>query len=74
VGGTPDTHEAHDRWDILSACESVTVPAGTFTAILHPEGQRDGRLDEDVLVRARDRQGQGVGGQLEELVSYSLVP
>jgi len=74
VGGTPETHEAHDRWDVLSACESVTVPAGTFTAIYLQKVSATGGSTKTYWYVPGIGKVKESGGQLEELVSYSLVP
>jgi len=74
VGGTPETHEAHDRWTILSACESVTVPAGTFTAVYIQKVSATGGSAKTYWYVPGVGKVKESGGQLEELVSYSLVP
>jgi len=74
VGGAPETHEAHDRWTILSACESVTVPAGTFTAIYIQKVSATGGSAKTYWYVPGVGKVKESGGQLEELVSYSLVP
>ena len=74
VGGTPETHEAHDRWSVLSACESVTVPAGTFTAIYIQKVSATGGSAKTYWYVPGVGKVKESGGQLEELVSYSLVP
>jgi len=74
IGGTPETHEAHDRWTILSACESVTVPAGTFTAVYIQKVSATGGSAKTYWYVPGVGKVKESGGQLEELVSYSLVP
>src|SRR5678816_1203101 len=74
VGGTPETHEAHDRWTILSACESVTVPAGTFTAVSIQKVSATGGSAKTYWYMPGVGKVKESGGQLEELVSSSLVP
>ncbi len=74
VGGTPETHEAHDRWSVLSACESVTVPAGTFTAIYIQKVSATGGSAKTYWYVPGVGKVKESGGQLEELVSYTLVP
>jgi len=74
VGGTPDMHEAHDRWTVLSACESVTVPAGTFTAVYIQKVSATGGSAKTYWYVPGVGKVKESGGQLEELVSYSLVP
>jgi hypothetical protein len=74
VGGAPETHEAHDRWTILSACESVTVPAGTFTAVYIQKVSATGGSAKTYWYVPGVGKVKESGGQLEELVSYSLAP
>ena len=74
VGDTPETHEAHDRWTVLSACESVTVPAGTFTAIYIQKVSATGGSAKTYWYVPGVGKVKESGGQLEELVSYTLVP
>jgi hypothetical protein len=74
IGGAPETHEAHDRWTILSACESVTVPAGTFTAVYIQKVSATGGSAKTYWYVPGVGKVKESGGQLEELVSYSLVP
>ena len=74
IGLTPETHEAHDRWTILSACESVTVPAGTFTAVYLQKVSATGGSAKTYWYVPGVGKVKESGGQLEELVTYSLVP
>jgi hypothetical protein len=74
VGAAPETHEAHDRWTILSACESVTVPAGTFTAVYIQKVSATGGSAKTYWYVPGVGKVKESGGQLEELVSYSLAP
>jgi hypothetical protein len=74
VGAAPSTHEAHDRWTVLSACESVTVPAGTFTAVYLQKVSASGGSAKTYWYVPGVGKVKESGGQLEELVSYSLVP
>jgi hypothetical protein len=73
VGGTPSTHEAHDRWSVLSACERVTVPAGTFAAVLLQKLSPIGAAKTYWYVPGVGKVKES-GNQIEELVSYALVP
>ena len=70
----PQMHEAHDRWTILSACESVTVPAGTFTAVHIQKVSATGGSAKTYWYVPGVGKVKESGGQLEELVTYSLVP
>ena len=74
VGMTAETHEAHDRWTILSACESVTVPAGTFTAVYIQKVSATGGSAKTYWYVPGVGKVKESGGQLEELVSHSLTP
>jgi hypothetical protein len=74
VGGTPETHEGHDRWTVMSACESVTVPAGTFEAVMLLKVSATGGSAKTYWYVPGVGKVKESGGQLEELVSYSLVP
>jgi hypothetical protein len=74
VGLAPEMHEAHDRWTILSACEPVTVPAGTFTAVSIRKVSATGGSAKQYWYVPGVGKVKESGGQLEELVSYSLVP
>jgi hypothetical protein len=71
---SPQMHEAHDRWTILSACESVTVPAGTFTAVHIQKVSATGGSAKTYWYVPGIGKVKESGGQLEELVTYSLVP
>jgi hypothetical protein len=74
IGGTPESHEAHDRWTVLSACESVTVPAGTFTAVYLQKVSATGGSAKTYWYVPGVGKVKESGGQLEELVSYTLAP
>jgi hypothetical protein len=72
VGMASSTHEAHDLWMVMSACESVTVPAGTFKAVYIQKVS--GNSAKKYWYVPGVGKVKESGGQLEELVSYSLVP
>jgi hypothetical protein len=74
VGAPPQMHEARDRWSVLSACASVTVPAGTFTAIHLQKVSANGGSAKTYWYVPGVGKVKESGGQLEELVSYALVP
>jgi hypothetical protein len=74
VGKTAETHEAHDLWTILSACESVTVPAGTFTAVSIQKVSATGGSTKTYWYMPGVGKVKESGGQLEELVSYTPGP
>lgn len=73
VGGEQTTAQRSDRWTVLRASESVTVPAGTFDALVI---QRVSSSAGNVKVYWF---AEGVGkvkeegGQLEELESYEVA-
>jgi hypothetical protein len=72
VGFAATSGEARDRWTVLSGCVSVTVPAGTFNAIhLQKAGGSTSKTYWYVPGVGKVKEE---GGQLEELVSHSLVP
>jgi hypothetical protein len=74
IGATPSTHEAHDRWTVLSACAPVTVPAGSFVAIYLQKVSATGGSAKTYWYVPGVGKVKESGGQLEELVAYSLVP
>ncbi len=74
IGGAPESHEAHDRWTVLSACEPVTVPAGTFTAVYLQKVSATGGSAKTYWYVPGVGKVKESGGQLEELVTYTLVP
>ena len=74
VGGTPESHEAHDRWSVLSACESVTVPAGTFEAVYLQKVSATGGSAKTYWYVPGLGKVKESGGQLEELVTSTLLP
>jgi hypothetical protein len=74
VSLSPEMHEAHDRWTVLSACESVTVPAGTFTAVYIQKVSATGGSAKTYWYVPGVGKVKESGGQLEELVTYTLVP
>lgn len=72
VDGPEETQQARDRWIVDSPSEEVTVPAGTFQAVVV---QKAGGSDVKTYWYVR---GVGkvkeTGGQTEELVSYEVSP
>ena len=74
VGMASSMHEAHDRWTVLSACANVTVPAGTFTAVYLQKVSASGGNAKTYWYVPGVGKVKESGGQLEELVSYSLAP
>jgi hypothetical protein len=70
VGGAPQTATSRDRWTVMATGEEVSVPAGTFTALVLQ------KVGGSVLKTYYFARGVGKvkeqGGQLEELVSFRL--
>jgi hypothetical protein len=71
-GSQPVTTTARDRWTVLADGESVTVPAGTFRAlVLRKAGSSTTKTYWYVRGVGKVKE---TGGQTEELVSFELVP
>jgi hypothetical protein len=71
VGGAPTTSIVGERWDVLSENESVTVPAGTFEAVvLRKSG---GQAQKSYWYAPGVGKVKETGSQTEELVSYDLA-
>lgn len=72
VGGTESRSTRRDRWTVQSVSEAVTVPAGTFEAIVFR------KVGADSLKTYWYVPGVGkvkeTGGQTEELADYELQP
>jgi len=74
VGKAVEMHAARDFWSVVSACASVTVPAGTFTAIhLQKVSANSGSVKMYWYVPGVGKVKES-GGQLEELVRYTPGP
>jgi hypothetical protein len=71
IGGTPSTATARDRWTVMSPNESVTVPAGTFNAVVLTKA--GGTSTKTYWYVPGVGKVKETGGQTEELVSYSLA-
>ena len=72
AGKTPTTVIARDRWTVNAVNESVTVPAGTFDAIvLQKAGGSNLKLYWYVPGVGKVKE---TGGQTEELLSYEVAP
>lgn len=73
LGVPPREDRAQDRWTVLADDEELTVPAGTFTNVVHLV--RQGSIRDKHYWYAR---GVGKlreeGNQVEELVGYHLEP
>jgi hypothetical protein len=72
VMGTASVATARDRWTVLAVDQEVTVPAGTFRAlVLQKAGGSTAK--QYWYVRGVGKVKE-TGGQTEELVSYQLQP
>jgi hypothetical protein len=72
AGGTLRTAIARDRWTVLATDQAVTVPAGTFRAVvLQKAGGSNAKTYWYVPGVGKVKEE---GGQTEELVSYELAP
>lgn len=69
--GEPETQEARDRWEVDSPEEEVTVPAGTFRAVVVVKAG-GGSLKTYWYARGVGKVKE-TGGQTEELVSYEVA-
>jgi hypothetical protein len=72
VGGQPATAEQRDPWTVDIAIQSITVPAGTFDAIVFQKAG-GGSLKTYWYVPGVGKVKE-TGGQTEELVSFQLAP
>jgi len=72
VGGATGTgSENRDLWTVTSDNESVTVPAGTFDAVVF---QKAGSTNKTYWYVRGVGKVKETGGQVEELVSFMLTP
>jgi hypothetical protein len=71
VGDTESTSTRRDRWSVKSLSESVTVPAGTFDAVIFQKVGA-GSLKTYWYVPGVGKVKE-TGGQTEELMEYELV-
>jgi len=72
VNGQPATAEARDVWSIQSEDEEVVVPAGTFRAVVIRKA--GGSTSKTYWYVPGVGKVKETGGQIEELVTYQLVP
>jgi len=72
VGQPPATHQVSERWTVVADNETLKVPAGTFSGVIHLSKVGNSRKDYWYL------RGVGklkeTGTQTEELTDYTLVP
>ncbi len=73
TGETPATANSSDVWKVVAVDEKVTVPAGTFTAVVIEKvgGTSSKRY---WFARGVGKVKEQSGAQLEELTSYKLMP
>lgn len=71
VGKSPVTTEKTDTWEVWKENERVTVPAGTFDAIVIRRTNASDSAKVYWFVRGIGKVRE-TGGQMEELVSYEL--
>lgn len=71
VGGSPSVTPVEDSWRCVAAAESVTVPAGTFTAVVFEKTSGSGTKKTYYYARGVGKLKE-VGVQTEELVSFSV--
>ncbi|WP_434382510.1 hypothetical protein [Melittangium boletus] len=72
AGKSPTTETTRDLWTVVSEAESVTVPAGTFTAVvLRKTG--NSKTKTYWFVRGVGKVKES-GEETEELLGYALAP
>ncbi len=69
--GMAITISKDENWSVVAASESVTVPAGTFTA-LHLNKKTSGSADKDYWFAAGVGKVKETGEQTEELTAYTI--
>lgn len=72
VNSPPATSEARDRWTVTSDDEEITVPAGTFHAVVVQKA--GGSSFKTYWYVPGIGKVKETGGQVEELVSFELAP
>ena len=73
VGDSAITASGQDDWMVLTERETVTVPAGTFEAVVIKKTSRMAAVKTYWFVRGIGKVKE-TGGQVEELASYQLAP
>ncbi|MET0385277.1 MAG: hypothetical protein ABW321_04925 [Polyangiales bacterium] len=73
AGAAPATTDSSDTWKVVAVDEMVTVPAGTFTAVVIEKvgGTSTKRY---WFARGVGKVKEQSGAQLEELTSFTLAP
>ena len=69
--GMAITISKDENWSVVSASESITVPAGTFTAV-HLNKKTSGNADKDYWYVAGVGKVKETGDQTEELTAYMI--
>ncbi|MET0594075.1 MAG: hypothetical protein ABW133_15350 [Polyangiaceae bacterium] len=71
TGGAATSHAAMDAWIVISECEAVTVPAGTYKAIKLSKTGGDTKFYWYAPGVGKVKE---TGGQMEELQSFEAAP
>lgn len=71
VGFSPTSHEVREVWTVLSDDETLEVPKGTFTHVLHLQKAGGGSTKEYWYLRGVGKLKE-TGAQTEELEDYTL--
>ncbi len=74
VGMSPVTATSSDTWKVISMAEEVTVPAGTFTAVVIEKVGGASSSKRYWFVRGIGKVKETGGNQTEELVSHTVMP
>jgi hypothetical protein len=72
VGMPANTHSVSDRWTVISDSETVKVPAGSFTGVIHL--RKAGNSTKDYWYARGIGKLKETGTQTEELSAYTIVP
>jgi hypothetical protein len=72
TGTASNTSSLRERWTVVSAEESITVPAGTFKAVVLTKAGGD--TPKTYWFAPGVGKVKETGGQTEELTSYELMP
>ena len=74
VGMAPATATSSDTWKVISEAESVTVPAGTFSAVVIEKVGGPSSSKRYWFARGIGKVKETGGSQTEELTSYTVKP
>lgn len=72
VGMPANTHSVSERWTVISDSETVKVPAGTFTGVIHL--RKVGSSTKDYWYARGVGKLKETGTQTEELSAYTIMP